>query len=51
MTCGVKPMCLKCIKSNKHASHDVKIVKKAIEVINEKFSLIHLETAEKIENI
>ena len=45
MTCSVKPLCYKCIKSNKHASHDVKIVKKAIEVINEKFSLLHLETA------
>lgn len=30
MTCNVKLLCYKCIKSNKHESHDVKILKKAI---------------------
>ena len=51
MTCGIKPLCYKCIKSSKHSNHELKIIHKAIEIINEKLSLINLETAEKIENI
>lgn len=51
MSCSIKPLCYKCIKSNKHFSHDVKIVKKAVEVMNERLGLVNLETAERVENL
>jgi hypothetical protein len=42
LTCQIKLLCYKCIKSNKHAEHEVKIIKKAFDMLVERVSLIHL---------